>query len=1259
MEGRVGGASKGELLDRLKKARRTNIGLELYDTNGKRVDLKKIPLDKLDNFATELYNSNYNEIEANAVEAGNDIGKALSQLKSGYYWVKDLENPNVIRAKSIRGVQYIRNRANEPLGFVDPRNGNIYLHPNKVNANTPIHEFGHLYVKGLKRKNKVLYDKGIALVKDTEYHERVKNHPGYQNLSEKQQLEEALVTAIGDQGEAFFQDQKKRSAFRAFLERLKKWIVRVVFKGKKSPFVDKTKLEDMDLATFLNGSLRDLFGGQNLGLAFAQDGVVRFQKEDAPNSDEPSLKRVNGYLKGQLNRLRVSTDSKTAIRKEVVDYINDVMIQEKLSDFSRSDLRTLLGAVQKAKTTKTLEKAIASVNEKVADLQARRTFSKIAKLLKRKFTSVQSGRRKANLTDPETAQTFRGIKSLLKEMRNRQFGKTTKQEKDQEAALYLDELREKLELHDNGEKVLDAMTLSTLKMAIRVGTAMASADVYQRKEQAEKVLEDLTDLYEFGRDNQKAFEEAKRDRLDAVRERAYEDADPSGEGTILTESELEKREKNFLTHTLRRAAYTGFNKWSGDLDSVFRLMSKKGSDTVFGGFLLGEIASELRTAETSVKFNLRHHNKAIQQSKKEIYGNPLKADARLNEMFRFTLTRNEIEEEVSYSVAELIYLHMNYKNKDLHGRFEASGWDANFIAEVDKILNKQDIQYSEYLFDVYDKMWSRVNAVYERMYNHPLGKPAFYAGKLFGNQDKVEDLEVLANMSINRTPAGGSSKERVKNSAPLKEVSSDYALRRYLLEMEHYIAHTELYQKINSFKDNKQYRALVVKNNPTHGKELLRQFDRYIDQFVLRNRQNTSSKIIDALYSNFVRSTLALKPKIGITQTLSFVNGLEFLPDDAGYVMHGLSPKRFVRDALHLFRTDEYLKNRLGSDALLSALSNMNTSNVTYLGKGSSKADVGFKAAMQGYQKFLNYLMLNVKIGDGFGVAGSVPVYTAYKKMYLDQGKSKKEAERMAKIKFRHAVDRAQQSQSSYGKSFMQVHPAGRMFVMYSSAPLQFYRHVQSSGIELIRKAQGKESKGKTRTHLWRMFNYGMLQPFLYTYVNQLLIGSVFDYFGDDEEDKNEFNKSLVSALAVGTLSSAPFTGDVILYLFDKAVLKKAHTFGTFVDAALIREVQKLEQHLNWWQSAKSEATQKRHGLAVLSIMVGFMGLPADTVEHYREVIETAIASIGTKDEWDEYDMMEKLGLWSGWNKDYVVDKRKIQRELDAYYKKQERRRRR
>lgn len=136
----------------------------------------------------------------------------------------------------------------------------------------------------------------------------------------------------------------------------------------------------------------------------------------------------------------------------------------------------------------------------------KRAFSKINTLLKRKFTTVQSGRRKGSLTDAETAKRLKGIKEVLLELKARQRKHEKKADKGHEAALFLDELRERLELHDSGAKVLDEATQTSLNLAIRIGTAMSHGDMYVRKDQAEKALDELTALYEEGRDIRKDFE---------------------------------------------------------------------------------------------------------------------------------------------------------------------------------------------------------------------------------------------------------------------------------------------------------------------------------------------------------------------------------------------------------------------------------------------------------------------------------------------------------------------------------------------------------------------------------------------------------------------------------------------------------------------------------------------------------------------------------------------------------------------------------
>ena len=95
-------------------------------------------------------------------------------------------------------------------------NGKLYLNPELENFNTPVHEFGHIWLNTAKEMKNNAYEKGIDLIKNSEYVDRIKNNKDYERVTKKMKkegatdaeinqyiLEEALATAIGDKGESF------------------------------------------------------------------------------------------------------------------------------------------------------------------------------------------------------------------------------------------------------------------------------------------------------------------------------------------------------------------------------------------------------------------------------------------------------------------------------------------------------------------------------------------------------------------------------------------------------------------------------------------------------------------------------------------------------------------------------------------------------------------------------------------------------------------------------------------------------------------------------------------------------------------------------------------------------------------------------------------------------------------------------------------------------------------------------------------------
>ncbi len=91
------------------------------------------------------------------------------------------------------------------------KDGMVYINMDIANADTPIHEFAHLYAESLKKHYPNIYNRGLGLIKGSAYEQLVReNYPELTN--EEDILEEALAQAIGERG-AQIQSPSKLSQF--------------------------------------------------------------------------------------------------------------------------------------------------------------------------------------------------------------------------------------------------------------------------------------------------------------------------------------------------------------------------------------------------------------------------------------------------------------------------------------------------------------------------------------------------------------------------------------------------------------------------------------------------------------------------------------------------------------------------------------------------------------------------------------------------------------------------------------------------------------------------------------------------------------------------------------------------------------------------------------------------------------------------------------------------------------------------------------
>lgn len=182
-------------------------------------------------------------------------------------------------------------------GYVS--DGVIHLDAAKMNANTPIHEFGHLWNSFIKNNNPELYKRGINLVSQSPYlWESVNNNPAYTNLTAEQKAEEALAMAIGDKGEQFYN--------RTIKQRFTDWL-RELWDSVKQVlgFNTDISIEDMTLSDFTDRAVGELLGGEQL-TEIPVSGETRLQSvNDVANAAGSTMtEEVRNDLDGKIKNLR-------------------------------------------------------------------------------------------------------------------------------------------------------------------------------------------------------------------------------------------------------------------------------------------------------------------------------------------------------------------------------------------------------------------------------------------------------------------------------------------------------------------------------------------------------------------------------------------------------------------------------------------------------------------------------------------------------------------------------------------------------------------------------------------------------------------------------------------------------------------------------------------------------------------------------------------------------------------------------------------
>lgn len=185
-------------------------------------------------------------------------------------------------------------------GYTDGKE--IVLNQEHLNANTPIHEYQHLWRTAAKKMNPKLIEHGDKLIMQTQLFADLKEDPNYKHLSDDEICDEAFARLTGEDGAAIL-EQMANDAIKenpldtakelTIINRLKNWLKKFwywtldTFTKWKPEDIKKMTLEDIR-----NLVLRDLANGvdpRNVKSRMTKEDAVSLRKQMADNAEQERI----------------------------------------------------------------------------------------------------------------------------------------------------------------------------------------------------------------------------------------------------------------------------------------------------------------------------------------------------------------------------------------------------------------------------------------------------------------------------------------------------------------------------------------------------------------------------------------------------------------------------------------------------------------------------------------------------------------------------------------------------------------------------------------------------------------------------------------------------------------------------------------------------------------------------------------------------------------------------------------------------------
>jgi len=927
------------------------------------------------------------------------------------------------------------------------------------------------------------------------------------------------------------------------------------------------------------------------------------------------------------------------LRSELKKHIKKAIKSDEISRITKRDLGVILTEISKKNiTNRSLQKAILRINDISHNLNSKKTFDRINNILDKKFTKKENRKVKANLTNEEAANILTDVKNILRTYSDVGRSKNIEVPLKAKGARidFLDKLTKSLEdLKAKGD-LTDAENakIRGKEIAIDILNALTTKDAERRNKMLRDAHDEIKSIFENGKS---LLKETIRKRIESdkrIMSELDDDANPKHLKTVKSVAKLTDENKGAFKSIGRFLHMMLKGRVTASLDLIATEISKKRFETRDESPWV-RLVNHFKLREAKKQSMIRNHSNNLIETQKKLFGSLFKFDEALNKRVNFKITKDVskrdiidkntpkpkediITENVDFSNSELLNVWMNAHDPENLPGLEASGFDRNNLDKIDKILPDNLKEYGRVLFSEYRKIGDELQDTYIAMNNHSLLLRDFYAGHLKREGFAIKDDNELNGINVG-TLDFGSLKERVKNNIPIVPMDVNGLFLRHLSEASHYIAFAEANRLFKKIINNQDIKKSILLNNGNVGDLILKSLEFY--------KKNDFEKggvkgyeVADKMLRNVATALLSLKTKIGMTQTISIVNGALEMPlnmtrkDMANYY----NVSNMVNATRHLFRESEYLKNRYGSghffENAILGLSTLAKKSEFHLKNPTAEATR--KMADKYYKEAKAIMMANVKVGDAIGVLGNIPVYLGWKDVFKKRGYSEARAEKLAMDKFNIVVDRTQQTISAFGKSKWQKDPILRYIMMFSSAGLQNHNNALYYGGELIKAIKKQEHKGKNIRNALGYINYRFAQPMLYAWVASIFGGSLYRGVFGRKDDKTENDKGLVSAMILGNTQTVPVLGTSMKLFVDKLLLNKKHSFGGLLNAQVYEVAKRMEGHINSAINAKTPKTRRKNlkkSLEDFGIILGVPSFIDKQINDWDKIYNSPIYSVGEK----------------------------------------------